>query len=247
MQKPEVINFLALERELQSALAADKKYQRENDAKFRAIHQKVGSYEEFRDIVLASHLKPLDKKDKIGDERKQPWNTVAASSGQKPTSTTEAATPMPQEHLIIPQSAAEFYRQWRRNLPSGAEKYSFLLSLGGEHLSAIFRAEIAFALLGEFLQVLLENFSPKDCMAVMTILLHLPRTQRFGLHLDFLDQAERDGCKQLIEKLQRLHECDGPGCKMHCGNWASTSDTSGSAEPCESLAGYLRKVYKVSP
>lgn len=45
---PEVINFSALERELQSAVEADNKYQRENDAKFRALHQKVGTYEAFR-------------------------------------------------------------------------------------------------------------------------------------------------------------------------------------------------------
>lgn len=48
MEGSEVINFSALEKELQAALEADKKYRRENDAKFRAIHQNVGSYEEFR-------------------------------------------------------------------------------------------------------------------------------------------------------------------------------------------------------
>ena len=30
------------------ALNAEKKYERENDAKFRAVHQKVATYEEFR-------------------------------------------------------------------------------------------------------------------------------------------------------------------------------------------------------
>lgn len=43
-----MINFSALERELESAVEADKKYRRENDAKFRALHQKVATYEEFR-------------------------------------------------------------------------------------------------------------------------------------------------------------------------------------------------------
>lgn len=47
-----VINFSALEKELESAVEADKKYRRENDAKFRALHQKVGSYEEFRYAIL---------------------------------------------------------------------------------------------------------------------------------------------------------------------------------------------------
>ena len=42
------IDLSRLERELTSALAADRKYSRENDAKFRAVNQKVATYEEFR-------------------------------------------------------------------------------------------------------------------------------------------------------------------------------------------------------
>lgn len=48
MEKCELIDFSALEKELNRAVEADKKYQRENDAKFRAIHQQVATYEEFR-------------------------------------------------------------------------------------------------------------------------------------------------------------------------------------------------------
>ena len=73
----ESIDFNKLERELQKAVDADSKYARENAAKFRAVEQRVGSYEEFRDIVLASNLKPLDKKDITGQsERHQPFNSV---------------------------------------------------------------------------------------------------------------------------------------------------------------------------
>ncbi|GCC45262.1 hypothetical protein chiPu_0029184, partial [Chiloscyllium punctatum] len=48
MEESEALDFKALKRELETALFLDEKYKRENDAKFRAIHQKVGSYEEFR-------------------------------------------------------------------------------------------------------------------------------------------------------------------------------------------------------
>ena len=44
----DTVDFRQLEKEFAAAVAADEKYQRENDAKFRAIHQKVGTYEEFR-------------------------------------------------------------------------------------------------------------------------------------------------------------------------------------------------------
>uniref|UniRef100_A0A8C6QHZ6 Coiled-coil domain containing 103 n=1 Tax=Nannospalax galili TaxID=1026970 RepID=A0A8C6QHZ6_NANGA len=74
MEKNDAIDFKALEKELQAALAADEKYKRENAAKLRAVEQRVPSYEEFRGIVLASHLKPLEKKDKLGGKRTVLWN-----------------------------------------------------------------------------------------------------------------------------------------------------------------------------
>jgi len=59
MEKSDVINFSSLEKELQTALEADRKYQRENDAKFRALNQNVASYEEFRcvaDLYCVIHI-----------------------------------------------------------------------------------------------------------------------------------------------------------------------------------------------
>lgn len=44
----EKINVEKVEKELVSALAADRKYSRENDAKIRAITQRVATYDEFR-------------------------------------------------------------------------------------------------------------------------------------------------------------------------------------------------------
>lgn len=43
-----MINFEILEKELGDAMAADEKYERENKAKFRAVEQKVATYDEFR-------------------------------------------------------------------------------------------------------------------------------------------------------------------------------------------------------
>lgn len=66
MNEDEGIDFRKLEKELALAVEADEKYLRENDAKFRAVNQRVGSYEEFRDIVSVAHLKPLERKDITG-------------------------------------------------------------------------------------------------------------------------------------------------------------------------------------
>lgn len=66
MNEEEEIDFRKLEKELSLAVEADAKYDRENSAKFRAVEQRVSSYEEFKDIVCAAHLKPLDRKDITG-------------------------------------------------------------------------------------------------------------------------------------------------------------------------------------
>ena len=42
------IDFKKLEKELTSAVADEARYWRENDAKFRAVNQKVATYDEFR-------------------------------------------------------------------------------------------------------------------------------------------------------------------------------------------------------
>ncbi|ODN05227.1 hypothetical protein Ocin01_01437 [Orchesella cincta] len=58
-------------------------YNLENDAKLRAVTQGTVNYEQFRQMVLGAHIRPLDKKDKIegcqnGRRPHVVWNTVAA-------------------------------------------------------------------------------------------------------------------------------------------------------------------------
>ncbi|XP_012581619.1 PREDICTED: coiled-coil domain-containing protein 103 [Condylura cristata] len=98
MERKHTIDFKALEKELQAALAADEKYKRENAAKFRAVEQRVASYEEFRGIVLASHLKPLERKDKIGGTMAVPWNcysTQGKTSQDEMTEISQVENPPP--------------------------------------------------------------------------------------------------------------------------------------------------------
>ncbi|NXA12178.1 CC103 protein, partial [Sapayoa aenigma] len=198
----------ALERELRAALAEDERRQREGEAKLRALRQRVPGYREFRNIVLASHLKPLEKKDRLGERRNVLWNPCAAPA-EAPAACTQE---IPQERDQLPGTAAEFHRDWRRCLKSGTEKYQFLLELGGEALGRIFQADVGFGLLGEFLTVLAENIQPGDRAAVLQILLSLAGTQRFGLNVDLLGQSEKQGSRDLFQKLQSMsRDCQATG------------------------------------
>ncbi|XP_075701441.1 dynein axonemal assembly factor 19 isoform X2 [Rhinoderma darwinii] len=213
MNDSEVIDFRELERELANAVAADEKYQRENAAKFRAIHQKVASYEEFRDIVAASNLKPLERKDKIGGDRKQPWNPTATTSS---SSKEPASAALQESQLSEPRNAFEFTRVWRRI--DMERRYDFLLQIGAEKLSHIFHAEVCSGLLGEFLLVLEEHLQHRQLAEVMEILQCLAKTPRFHLNLVFLGKDERARCQELFVKLQTLVNDE----KEADGQWKST-------------------------
>ncbi|XP_069733254.1 coiled-coil domain-containing protein 103 [Phaenicophaeus curvirostris] len=199
MEADGALDAVALERELRAAVAADERRERENAAKLRALHQRVASYEEFRNIVLASHLKPLEKKDKIG-KRDILWNPYAAHAKAPQASDVE----IPQELDQLPRTSAEFYRDWRRCLKSGKEKYQLLLELGGEALGRIFQADLGFGLLGEFLTVLAENVCPQDGDAILQILQSLSGTKRFGLNVDLLNELEKESSRDLFRKLQSM-------------------------------------------
>ncbi|NXN94650.1 CC103 protein, partial [Rhinopomastus cyanomelas] len=186
-----------LQRELRAAVAADEQQQRVNEAKLRAVRQRVPSYEQFRNIVLASHLKPLEKKDKQDKRRNMLWNPCAAHAKTPPASDVE----IPQELDQLPRTSAEFYRDWRRCLKSSQEKYQFLLELGGKALGRMFQADLGYGLLGEFLVVLAENVSPADRDAVLQILQSLSGTRRFGLNMDLLSEAEKESSRALFRKL----------------------------------------------
>ncbi|NWX33220.1 CC103 protein, partial [Notiomystis cincta] len=196
----------ALGRELRAALAEDERRRREGEAKLRALRQGVPDYEQFREIVLASHLKPLEQKDRLGQRRTVLWNPCAAPAAAAPARAVE----VPQELEQLPRTAAEFHRDWRRCLKSGAEKYQFLLELGGEALGRIFQADVGFGLLGEFLTVLAENIHPPDRAAILQILQSLADTKRFGLNVALLSQSEKESSQDLFRRLQN-RDCQAAG------------------------------------
>ncbi|NXK93970.1 CC103 protein, partial [Formicarius rufipectus] len=153
-----------------------------------------------RNIVLASHLKPLEKKDRLGQRRSVLWNPCAAPA-MAPSAQDEE---IPQELDHLPGTAAEFHRDWRRCLKSGTEKYQFLLELGGEALGRIFQTDVGFGLLGEFLMVLAENICPGDRTAILGVLQGLAGTGRFGLNVELLSPSERESGRDLFRRLQSL-------------------------------------------
>ncbi|XP_003222659.2 coiled-coil domain-containing protein 103 [Anolis carolinensis] len=241
-----MIDFRALEKELGQAIASDEKYKRENDAKFRAVHQKVASYEEFRDIVRASHLKPLEKRDKMRSKRSMLWNSCAF----KPNCKEESEVELSQDLERLPETSAEFYRDWRRCMKSSHQRYQLLLQLGPQSLGRIFQTDLAFGLLGEFLVVLTENVCMEDQNTVLEILESFASTKRFGLNIELLGEQEKEGCRGLFKKLQKM--ASGPG---ELAESPDASDEGSTAQskihgqtdgPTEEKLRKLMQLYQIS-
>ncbi|XP_020653654.3 dynein axonemal assembly factor 19 isoform X1 [Pogona vitticeps] len=235
----DVIDFRALEKELEEAIASDEKYQRENAAKFRAVHQKVASYEEFRDIVRASHLKPLEKKDKMKNKRSVLWNSCAVKSD----CVQQSEVQLPQELERFPENSSEFYRDWRRGMKSSQERYQFLLQLGSQNLGQIFQTDLAFGLLGEFLTVLTEGACTEDRDSILEILETFAGTKRFGLNVELLSEQEKRVCKGLFKKLQEMGTGSGDIPEL---SHASDEDVAAENQiPCQPDGPFERKLMEL--
>jgi hypothetical protein len=104
----------------------------------------------------------------------------------------------------IPKNGQEFVQYWRRYLKSVGDQYTYLLSVGGENLSNIFKTEISFGLLGDIVKALEYHIVDSDVDAVVGILEGLGQTNRFSLSIQFLSSAEKDKMKTLFDKLNSM-------------------------------------------
>jgi len=234
MNDDEGIDFRKLEKELALAVEADAKYVRENDAKFRAVEQRVASYEEFRDIVSAAHLKPLERKDITGEKsRKQPWNPHAHSKSQ--TTSTNSNLPLLSVSKM-PQTTHEFTKVWKRQCKTELEKYQLLLGIGGQGLRTIFKAEISMGHLGEFLVILHNCLDEKDTNKVFDILQQLSRTNRFDLSLKFLGEEEKVVASKLFKQLEA----------NICGSESEDRESEGERKVNVELIQELGRTYGVT-
>ena len=197
-----------MEAELSSVLAQDCRYWRENNAKFRAVAQNA-TYEQFEDIVKASHLKPLDKTDKSPNSKAKTsiWNSITSATSRKssyePKAICSSEVTCPSATLtgLVPRNIDEFQQKWRS--VEICDRLGFVQDLGQSAISKIFSTEIPPELLADFLYTFL-TFGPSltDLVVVVQTLESLSQAKRFSLSVQFLSAVERQTAGQLVEKLR---------------------------------------------
>ena len=80
----------------------------------------MSSTQPYRDIVKASHIQPLDRKDIVGGSRNQPWNSVSTSAKETTDGTVTAGL---LKGCGLPSSTQEFIREWRRLKGNEQQQY----------------------------------------------------------------------------------------------------------------------------
>jgi hypothetical protein len=170
------VNLERLQNQVKTELLAEEKYLRENSAKLRAVEQRVPTYEDFRQMVLASHLKPLDKGESLRDNsnsqaNSKVWNSIAAvnsiqdtssyssisssssESRQQPTSENDLSSNV---SLVdtVPKTNLEFRNVWRRLdefVDRNDLRWRFLQNLNCQRIKELFHVEINGDQMGEML------------------------------------------------------------------------------------------------
>lgn len=197
------INFGLLGDVCSAQLEADGKYDREDAAKFRAVAQKVPTYEDFENMVIGSHLKPM--KEDVTDLTlgRSAWDTTGRSKTRARRRDKTAG--MGQQHMGLPKEAPptvqKFMRDWRRNCPALLDKYNYLLLCGPTFLTDMFKVEVPDGQLGPFFVALNEGYSSKDALKVKAILEALKTTGRYKLAVDFMMDNEEAAHMELLTKL----------------------------------------------
>lgn len=208
------INFDELEKELQGVIDSETLYWQQNDAKFRAVEQGVPSYEHFRQMVMAAHLKPLEKQDRIQERPKSIWNTFANRRKVTTTNLTSSDvanmnTNRLNDNFKVPTTSQDFTQQWRKCYVADADRFSFLCRIGHEQIrSLLCRNELGFGLLGEVIRALLchthdDERRTEHVVFVVRLLETLTDAKRFGLTLQFQSASEKSDCRALFDRLRR--------------------------------------------
>lgn len=204
------INFNELNRVVNDQLSADAKYDRENDAKFRAVKQRVATYEEFENIVIGAHLKPMKEDVRDLDLKRSSWDSSGRARERAREKERKDALAVVREETSstrgkrVTRNGQDFRRNWK-SCKANDDKYRYLLEIGSDAVSSLFKSGVD-DFLGPFVETLNHGYCADDCWEVVKFLSALSSTPRFGLALDMMDDSELDAVKALVGKIE--HDMD---------------------------------------
>lgn len=181
-------------------------------------------------MVLAAHLKPLDKGESFKDNlnKIKVWNSAAHSPSDNNSSHDSVSNiDIDKDNLLktIPKTNLEFIKCWKileekyNNLDS---KWQFINNIGPERINQIFNVEIDGDLLGKFIVLFSEKLvkikadqsaetdsdSESESILIYNLLKVFTKCNRFDLNLMFLKRDEINSCKIVFDYLKEIEALD---------------------------------------
>ncbi|XP_029656541.1 coiled-coil domain-containing protein 103-like [Octopus sinensis] len=187
-----------LDLELENMIEEERRYWEKNDAKLRAVEQRVGSYEEFRQMVLGAHLRPLDKKENISEIKQEgcKWNLLSCTRSK--TGNSGETKRLLQQHQI--KNVSHFMTCWKEC--SDEEKVQLVSQVGPVGIKKLFSTDLRFDFFDE-LVVTLDNHDYTEITfpVVIEILKVLSQCRGFRLVTSFMSPQTKHCCQSLFQKL----------------------------------------------
>nr|VZH89063.1 unnamed protein product [Spirometra erinaceieuropaei] len=202
------LNIGRLESDLKRAVRYEERHWNENDAKIRAVEQRVPTYEDFRGLVDGCELRPLKQKE--ADElSKRPSGWAPSINYTLPPSapSTGMDTISP---MTICETPEQFLRAWRDH---GSKDKSDVLECRGELLlhqsptliSDLFSSGRGLTILSQVLEVLLWMVTtgslPDVVGMVASVMTAIGRSANFETTLMFLTDEEKTTARRIITHL----------------------------------------------
>ncbi|XP_033327123.2 dynein axonemal assembly factor 19 [Megalopta genalis] len=204
-----MIDYTSLKVELEDALRSDELYKLQNDAKLRAVEQNVPTYDAFRQMVNAAHLRPLERDDcSFKAKGGSFWNPVATNDRSKPQNNRNSNVRIRNERLDAENAensglltCEQFTRAWK-TIEDREAKFRYLDSFKDLFAEKIFRRGIPSPLFTDFMDLCHEMISTTDNVAsIVEILSALSKCDRFSLTISFMAKKEKETCTQLFDRL----------------------------------------------
>ena len=189
-----------LQRDMLGALEHDQKKQQVNDAKLRAVAQRV-EYDDFEKLVLGAHLKPVKPRSQHSADVSKAFDHFVLPKYDPQPAAGPAVRPVAPAPATAapPKNSNDFTRTWRRQCKTSAEKFEYLRSVEPETLPLLFRTELEPATFDGIATALRECvlLPAKEDPAAATphvawlgqLLQQISRINRFELTLDFADKG----------------------------------------------------------
>ena len=154
-----------------------------NDAKLRAVDQRVPTYDDFHQMVLGADLKPMEKRNKgkvsmfegLSVEKKSQYfgsdlyqqSARAQRFGAAPAAAdgggddADAAAGGAEGAFALPRNAMEFTREWQKSCRTSAAQVRYLAALPprSEWWGSVFKSGIDVAILGQMFRCWAEGWA----------------------------------------------------------------------------------------